>query len=179
MSQNSTNTPIVLTSAGPVDDCGRKYNVIYAVCGIAGLVIGLFAAQSFAAGIAVGVLGLGIGWVVKNAICNVKQNKFRDMVFTVDQQIPYGELTTKLVGVLVPLGMSVENAKDGSISVTHKGMIYDISYKSKTSFSVWWRTNLANAFFGVNAIGRYRKISQTTGILAYHVQQICSESKQK
>ena len=175
MNQNQKE-PIVLTSAGPIDDCGRKYNPIYFVIAAIAFVTCLIGEKSFGSGVSGALLGLGIGWLIKHCICDSKAGYFSDILFAVDRQVPYGTLTTKLISVLVPLGMAVENETDNSICIIFHGINYNVTYQSDTSFSVIWSVNFINEILGMNGIRRYRKISRDTGIIAYHIQQICSES---
>lgn len=174
---NTKRTPIVLQSAAPIDDCGRRWNKIYWICAAAGAILG-FLNNGFGPLCGCALLGLLVGWVVKSFICRIKAQDFRKLRFSVSRQMPYPELTTKLVAALTPLGMSVENSADGSISIAYKKMIYDVSYEDEATFSVWWRVNIARALLGTaETVGTYRKISQATGIIAWNIQQICNANK--
>ena len=173
---NTKKTPITLQSAGPIDDCGRRWNIIYWICAIAGAALGM-SGDGIAAIMVCALLGLAVGWVIKSFICRVKCQEFRLLRFSISRQLPYAELTTKLVTALTPLGMSVENDVDGTISITYKGLIYDVSYEDEATFKVWWRVNIARALLGTaETVGTYRKVSQATGIIAWNIQQICSEN---
>lgn len=163
-------TPITLQSAGPIDDCGRRWNKIYWICAVVGAILGIRGGSVAACAL----FGLVVGWVIKSLICRIKCQDFRLLAFSVSQKMPYPELTTKLIAALVPLGMTVENKADGTISIAYKGLIYDVSYEGEDAFSVWWRANLARAILNIDEIGTYRKVSQATGIIAWNIQQICN-----
>lgn len=172
----SKNKNIILESSAPLDDGGRKYNLIYPICGLGFGVVFLSMAGAGFAGFVFGfLLGLAIGWLIKNKICDIADHKFRQYTFKIENKKAYPELITALIPSLTPLGMTIETGTDGSPIVTYQGLIYDVTYNEDDTFSIWWQKNVARALFTINSIGEYRKISIAMGILGYNIQQICKQ----
>lgn len=173
------NKPLTLVSAEPINDGGRKYNIVYYVCGgLMGIVF------LFNGGIGAGIfgilLGLIVGWLIKNKILDIKSTSLRYVQFKVENKMEYTQLINQLISVLTPLGMTIErNNEAGGIPVIlYQGIIYDIRYDENAPvFTIWWRVNVARAFFGVDYIKRYRKIAVAMGIIGYHIQHICNETQ--
>ena len=165
--------PLVLTSPEPIHDGGRKYNWIYLVC--AGLFIWMGANL---AGVFLGTLiGLCVGWLVKNKILDISSLQLRFIEFEVKNKIPYPALIAELIPRLTPLGMTIEKSdkQNGYSVISYQKMIYDISYSDEgNTFTIWWRKNIARALFTVDSIKNYRKIAVAMGIIGYYVQQSCN-----
>lgn len=164
---NSKHESLSLSSPGPINDCGRKFNWIYFACGITGGIVGI---QGGIGAIFLGVLiGCALGWAIKDEICYIGISHYRNITFVAPKYLPYETLIRGLIPVLTPLGMSIEVDKGGSPSITFRGIIYDLSYVDEgKTFRLWWRLNLARAFFSIDFIGRYRKVSTAMGIIAYY-----------
>lgn len=170
--------PMVLTLPEPINDGGRKYNWIYLV---SGGVIGVWAlTQMGFNGFVFGVLlGLCVGWLIKNEVLYFVCRDLRTIEFQVKNKIPYEQMIAGLIPVLTPLGMTIEKSSDkgGSPVILYQGIIYDVSYEdNKNTFTIWWRLNVARAFFNVDRIKKYRKIVIAMGIIGYHVQTLCSRT---
>lgn len=175
MKKTKNEAPLVLTSTEPINDGGRKYNFIYLVCA---LILGIAFISGGFLGVGFGiVLGLCLGWLVKNRLMDMISTSLRYKEFQIKNKVPYSELIAKLIPVLLPLGMMIEKSsdKDGRPVISYQGVIYDVTYdETKDVFTIWWRVNVARAFLKVDCIGRYRKIVAAMGIIGYHVQQICN-----
>ncbi|CBK73120.1 hypothetical protein CIY_01420 [Butyrivibrio fibrisolvens 16/4] len=62
----SKNKNIILESSAPLDDGGRKYNLIYPICGVGLGIVFLVMSGAGLAGLVFGLLlGLAIGWLIK------------------------------------------------------------------------------------------------------------------
>lgn len=170
--------PLVLNSAEPITDGGRKYNIIYIISILIFLVLFIAVGANFL-GVTVGiVMGLCVGWVIKNAILNAISSPLRTIKFQVKNKIPYSELINRLIPVLTPLGMMIEKSADenGFPVITYQGIMYDITYEGNEDvFTIWWRKNVAKAYFTFDSIKTYRKIVIAMGIIGYNMQQICNE----
>ena len=167
---------VVLPSSEPVTDGGRAYNIIYVFGDIIGF-LAAFIAAGFNFGI--GILGLGAGalfsWWIKGIICEIKCGHLREMTFACVAKMPYTQLIQGMQPSLIPLGMVIEKGTDGNPVITYKGFIYDVSYCEENTFNIWWRKSVARAFLSVRSyIYYYRMASIAYGIIAYHVQQLCS-----
>lgn len=171
---------VVLASAAPIADGGRKYNSIYWISGIVFFVIGLISFKQFGGGVLLGILGLGVGWIIKTLICDSQMVNLRDFTFSCGSKPPYDDLIQSLQSVLIPLGMTIEKKSDGAPSITYKGLIYDVVYNDDGTFSIWWRTSLATAIItGRLYIALYRKACVAYGIIAYYVQQLCKSTEEQ
>ena len=171
------DVPLVLTSPEPINDGGRKYNWIYLVS--AGIFLILFIWMGAnPAGVFLGALiGLCVGWLVKNKILDITSLQLRFVEFEVKNKIPYPALIAELIPKLTPLGMTIEKSDDqnGHPVISYQKMIYDISYSDgKNTFTIWWRKNIARALITVDSIKMYRKIVVAMGIIGYYVQQSCN-----
>lgn len=175
MKRNYKN--LVLDSSAPLDDGGRKLNIIYYVCGILSGFCGFMYAKSdslLSGVILLILLGLACGWIIKNAILYVLIDKFRKYTFKIDNKIPYNQLITQLNDALASYQMLIEAGKNGAPVINYKDLIYDIYYNDDDTFTIWWRLNIARALFNFDRISKYRKVSATCGILAYTIQKICN-----
>lgn len=171
---------IILQSAGPINDGGRKYNVIYYISVIVCAVIAVVA-FGFNTGIFVTavIFGLLTGLLIKSSIIRFAEVSLREMSFYAGRKIPYPELINGLVPVLTQIGATVEKNTDGSPVITYKGIIYDVSYNDDNTFGIWWRKSLLSAFLLNDKIRAYRKKVIAMGIIGYNVQQICSAGEEK
>ncbi|MCR5104949.1 MAG: zinc ribbon domain-containing protein [Eubacterium sp.] len=162
-------TNIIKTTMEPVDDGGRKYNIIYWITGIIGGITGL------ACGVVAIVfclpLGLGAGWLIKNKLLDIKAYKFRDYTFKCYNMVPLSELTHSIIPELTRMNMTVELNGNGAPMISHNRIIYDFSYNDDMTFSIWWRKTLGGAFTVFDSIKMYRNISADMGIISYVIQQ--------
>ena len=166
---------IVLSTTEPITDGGRKYNFLYFIGAIAGFILGI-CLGNFGGGIFFAVIGMLAAWGIKNLICNFTANDLRGMTFNCSGKVPYDYLIQKLQPYLLPLNMTIECGTVGNPIISYKGLIYDVTYNEDNTFTIWWRQSLVRAFITSNEyISVYRKASVAYGIIAYHIQQICSE----
>lgn len=166
---------VVLSSAEPITDGGRSYNIIYVFGCIIGFLI-VFIATKF--NIGMGLIGLGAGallwWGIKQIICEFKCSYLREMTFACSSKMPYAKLIQGLQPLLIPMGMVIEKGKEGNPVITYQRFIYDVYYNEENTFTVWWRKSVAGAFFSVRSyIYYYRMASIAYGLIVYHVQQLC------
>ena len=173
---------IRLQSSEPVTDCGKKLSIIYVIGGIA---VGLFFAfnagnplTGFLGGAVVGVI---LGWVIKDGVIAFSFKKFERMKFAVDNKIPYPELITQLNKTLVPLNMQIETDRDGSPSIKYKGIVYGVEYGSSGNyFTISWRPTIGRfLLFKLvikDYISIYRKVSIAMGLIGYNTQIACNNT---
>lgn len=179
MNPNNVNEPLILETPAPLDDGGRKYNFIYAAA-ILGITLfsmvfwgnGLF--QSLAGGVLLGGIA---GVTIKDFIMGCALRKLPSLKFSVKKKIPYDHIIGSLQPILLPIGMTLEKNEDGSISITYKKMIYNISYNEDDTFRIDWNQSVLGSLFSVSSrITIYRKVVTAMGMIAYHIQQICNEN---
>lgn len=168
------NEPLVLTSAEPINDGGRKYNWIYWVCAIV-LGIVFLVKGNVLAGVFGIFLGLCVGWLIKNEILNTIDIKLRRIPFAIKNKVEYSELINRLLPVLAPYNMMIEKSaeKGGSPVITYQGIIYDVFYNDDDTFTIWWRKSIGKALLEFDSIGKYRKVSCAMGIIGYNIQKVC------
>ena len=172
---------LVLSTAEPINDGGRRWNWIYVVSVVVAMVlfIGTFASDfnvdTFVIAI---IMGGALGWLVKNAWAKCCTKFLRNTRFVVENKIPYTQLCHELVHRLTPLGMLVEKSSGENRYpiIEYQGAMYDVEYNSDNTFSIWWRQNLVRAYFSFNYIKIYRKEVAAMGIIGYHVQQVCKKN---
>ena len=173
----SKKVPVYLTSPAPLDDGGRKYNIIYlaaaGICGIAGLATGGFS------GLILGVVvGLFIGFVIKASVIKFKWYGLREMKFAMGHPVEKNLMFQRLVEKLTLMGMVVELHTDGTPVITYQSVIYEISLNEDQTFTIWWRKSLARAIFSIDLftiIPNYRKAVVAMGMIAYYIQQLSME----
>jgi len=170
-----TNTePIVLSSAEPINDGGRNLNKIYTVSVIICSVIGAISGGGFGGIFCLAIVGLILGWAIKNRVCETLILTARLKRFHLDKEVPYSELINQLIPIMSPLGAMIEKSEEGSPVISYQGEIYDVRYNDDNTFKIWWRRNVVKAVLMVDNITAYRKESVAMGIIGYHVQRICS-----
>lgn len=175
----STEEKLMLSSAEPINDGGRRWNKIYYISAIAMFVLFIASGLGFGGGIFGIFFGLVVGWFIKNLVARYNVINSRNLKFAVNNKIEYAQLIHELIPRLTPLGALVEKNKNGIPIVEYQGSFYDIYYNKDDSFCIWWRQNIARAFFSVNYIKIYRREVAAMGIIGYHVQQICASYDNK
>lgn len=167
---------MVLATSEPINDGGRRWNFIYYISSILMLVLFIAMGSNFAGWIFAIGLGSAIGWLIKNKVAETHAQMLRNTKFAVQNKIPYSQLIHQLIPRLTPLGALVEKSsnENGSPVIEYQGAIYDITYNDDDTFCIWWRQNLARAFFSVDYIKIYRREVAAMGIIGYHIQQICA-----
>lgn len=166
--------PLKLTSMGPLDDGGRKYNILYVIAIIIGIVTGFLMNPGIEGIIGASFLSIITAVAIKSCILDWKWKKLRKQKFVLDNKVPYEILIHNLVERLSPLNFQIERSVDGNPVVTRKKMIYDISYGEDNSFTIWWRKSVMGAMFDFRTpIHHYRNTVADMGIIAYNVQQVC------
>ncbi|WP_027207292.1 hypothetical protein [Butyrivibrio fibrisolvens] len=168
------NQNMVLTSSQPINDGGRKLNMLYLALGGIGFVVGLIMG-GFESGLLFAVIGAVIAFAVKNLMCQSKVMGMRTYSFSCDKKIGYDEMIQGLQPNLMPLGMTIEKNKDGHPVISYKGMKYEVLFEdNQNAFNIWWSVSIGMAFLTSNYyIGEYRKASVAYGIIGYYVQQLC------
>ena len=165
-----------MASSTPVASDGSEYNFFY-TAGIVGAIIGIING-GFPGLLFIGIFGLVIGYALKTLILETKQNQLRYRVkFTLSARIPDEVLTGELLRRLMPFNITVEADTTGSPLITHNGVIYEIMYNDDNTFTVWWRKPIHKAIIPASDIKLYKKLVVSTGIIAYHIQQICNDYK--
>lgn len=164
--------PLKLTSPEPISDGGRKYNSIYFVIGIVAGVIG-FMSNGLTGALASAIFfgGLG-GYLIKEALLDLKLKQLRKTEFAITEQIAYEELIEKLIPILLPLNMTIEKDKKGNPIITYQKVIYDINYNSNGTFSIWWRKSILRAFGMQSKTSLYRKVVVAMGIIGFNIQKV-------
>lgn len=166
---------IVLKTSAPLDDGGRKYNKLYFIFALIGVIIGFIVGEG--APIILGPFGLIVALVVKNFFATRTVIAMREYTFACDNKIDYELLIQGLQKHLMSLGMKVEIHDEGFPVITYQGMRYDVIYDDTDSiFTIWWSNSFGRAFFWNNIyIGDYRKATIAYGIIGYYVQQCCKK----
>lgn len=166
-----------LSSMAPLDDGGRKYNIIYVIAVVAGVIIGIFLHNGIEGIVGVNLLTLLSALTIKHCILDLKWKRLRQQKFFLENKVPYELLIHYLIEKLSPLNFQVEKGSDGNPVLTHKKMIYDINYGDDDSFTIWWRKSIVGALFDFRtSIYHYRNTVADMGIIGYAVQQICCEN---
>lgn len=162
-----------LTSMEPLDDGGRKFNILYIIAIVLGLFWGMFldGAGGMIGAIAVTVV---LAVTAKACILDWKWKKLRKQKFALDDKVSYDMLIQHLIVQLAPLGFQIEKNVDGGPVITHQKMIYDVNYDEGNTFTIWWRKSVFGAMFDFRTpIHHYRKTVSDMGIIGYTVQQLC------
>ncbi|MBD5507436.1 MAG: hypothetical protein HDR05_05180 [Lachnospiraceae bacterium] len=166
-----------LSSMAPLDDGGRKYNIIYIVAVALGVIIGICLHNGIEGILGVNFLTLLMALTIKHCILDLKWKGLRLQKFYLDNKVPYDALIHHLIGQLTPLNFRVEKGSEENPVITHKKMIYDVTYGEDDSFTIWWRKSIVGAFFDFRtSIYHYRNTVVDMGIIGYTVQQICCEN---
>mgnify|MGYP000619231380 CR=1 FL=1 len=167
--------PIVLNSPVPLDDGGRKYNILYVVLGGGAAIFG--SGNGWFGAVFLGLLGIMIAYTIKSVIVDLKWKNLRKLKFAVNYKLEYDELIKRLFPTLSPLNMRLEKHKDGYMTVTYKNIFYDVIYNDDQTFIIWWRKSLIRAFIPKGAISYYPDAVKAMGIIGYYVQQVCVPSE--
>lgn len=136
-----------LTSMAPLDDGGRKYNIIYFIAVVVGILLGIFAGNGITSIVVATLMALIVALVIKNSILDFKWKGLRQQKFLLEKRVPYDFLIHHLITQLSSLNFQVEKGADGSPVLTRKKMIYDIEYGEDNTFTIYWRKSLVNAVF--------------------------------
>ena len=169
--------PVYVSSPAPIDDGGRKYNVVTLAAAAIGAVIGLVSGGL--EGLAIcALVGAMLGYITEATIVKVKWYGLREMKFAMGHPAEKTVLFQRLVQGLTPMGMTVEMNTDGMPVISYQTLIYEINLNEDQTFTIWWRKSLARAFFCIDiltVIPNYRKTVVAMGMIAYHIQQISME----
>lgn len=167
--------PIILKAPVPLDDGGRKYNILYLLLGGGGLIAGFNA--GLAGALILGLFGIMIAYTIKLAIVDWKWKDLRKLKFALGYKRNYDELIQELLPILTPLNMGIEKHKEGYPSVIYKNTFFDVIYNDDQSFTIWWRKSLIRAFAPKSALSYYSDAVKAMGIIGYYVQQECAAEK--
>lgn len=166
--------PLRLASMVPLDDGGRKYNIIYFIAVAIGVIAGICIHNGIEGILGTNCLTLLVAFAIKDSILDIKWKGLRKKKFLLENRMPYDALIHHLIEQLVPLGFQVEKGNNGNPVLSHKKMIYDIDYDKDDTFTIYWRKSVANALFDFRTpIYHYRITVADMGIIGYTVQQIC------
>lgn len=166
--------PLKLMSMAPLDDGGRKYNVIYIIAVVMGVIIGICLRNGISSIVGVNLLTLPTALLIKHCILDLKWKRLRQQKFLLENRVPYDILIQHLIERLSSLNFQVEKGVDGNPILTHKKMIYDVIYGEDDSFTIWWRKSVVGAVFDFRtAIYHYRNTVADMGIIGYVVQEVC------
>jgi len=158
----------------PLDDGGRKYNIIYVIALVIGTIAGICIHNGIEGIFGANFLTLMVAFAVKDSILDIKWKRLRKQKFLLENRVPYDDLIQYLIGQLSPLGFLVEKGVDGNPVLSYRKMIYDVDYDEGGTFTIYWRKSVANAFFDFRTrIYHYRITVADMGIIGYAVQQIC------
>lgn len=173
---NMKEKALILTTAEPINDGGRRWNFIYYICTIIMVILAIGLKADFTACVLFGGFGCVLGWLVKNSVAETNTKLLRKTKFAVENKISYSQLIHELIPRLTPMGALVEKSSNeiGYPIIEFQGSIYDVTYNEDDTFCIWWRQNLAKAFLGFNHIKVYKREVAAMGIIGYHVQQICT-----
>lgn len=170
--------PIMLTSSSPVASDGNEYNFLY-IAGVIGGIIGLING-GFGGLLLIGTVGFACAYAIKSLILDTKNGQlYYRLKFTLPEKVPVEYLTGELVKRLMPMGITVEADFAGYPVITHNKIKFDISYNDDNTFTIMWSKTWAKTFLPSNNIKLYRKLVVSYGIIAYHIQQISLEYKEK
>lgn len=139
--------PLKLASMAPLDDGGRKYNIIYVIALVIGIIAGICTHNGVEGILGANFLTLLVAFAVKDSILDIKWKRLRKQKFLLQNRVPYDTLIHHLIEKLSPLGFQVEKGVDGNPILSYKKMIYDIGYDDGGTFTIYWRKSVANAFF--------------------------------
>lgn len=174
---DSNNQKLKLTSMAPLDDGGRKYNVIYFIASVVGIVLGILGKNGITGITAAILMALVVALVIKHCILDFKWKGLRQQKFLLEKRVPYDLLIHHLIAQLSSLNFQVEKGTSGNPVLTHKKMIYDIEYGEDDTFTIYWRKSIVNAVFDFRtSIYHYRNTVADMGIIGYTVQQVCCEN---
>lgn len=142
------NEALVLSTAEPINDGGRRWNFIYYISVIIMLVLFIVMGTNFLGWIFAIGLGCIAGWLIKNKIAETHAQMLRNTKFAIQNKIEYSQLINELIPRLTPLGALIEKSsnENGCPVISYQGAMYDIIYNEDNTFCVWWRQNLAKAF---------------------------------
>lgn len=169
---------LVLESSAPINDGGRKFNVIYYVLGFGFLLTVILMGANILGYILGTLFGLGVAWLIKNKILELESLKLRNIEFVLPNEMAYDDLITNLIPVLVPLGMMIEKSStnNGNPIINYQGIEYDVLFSNDNkTFTIYWSKNIARAFLTIDSIKMYRKIVVSMGIIAYQIQQLSNK----
>lgn len=166
---------LVLESNAPINDGGKKLDMIYPVLAVCMLIVFISLESNILGMIFAVVLGVAVGWLIKNRICEVLIISIKNTKFLVNNKIPYPELVERLKPILTPLGYVVDlsGAPFHRPLLSYEGESYSILYSNDNTFQILWEKKLVKRLFMVNYISTYQKEVEAMGMIGYHVQQVC------
>ena len=86
-----------LTSMAPLDDGGRKYNIIYVIAVVLGFIIGICMHNGIEGIVGVSLLTLLSALMIKHCILDLKWKRLRRQKFFLENKVPYESLIHSLV----------------------------------------------------------------------------------
>ena len=164
LTSNAPADAVVLKSSAPIPS-----KIGWTKWGwIAGLI--LIAASGFGILVLIGV------FIVSHFQMSFHKDKMRKMKFKFFDGLNSDDIFDKLAPILsTKYGNRMEFDREGdTLSVTYDSIIYDINVNDDSTFSLWWRKSLKNAFFSWNEWKEYKKIRTGTAVIAYELQKAYS-----
>lgn len=158
----------ILTSPAPFQDDLKKYNVLYPIFIVVGIIVGLIGDATW---YMMGLVGLVPAGLIKSAIATKMTYDLQKRSF----ELPYKITGVELCGVvtipLTQLGMLV-NVENGETVATYLGMQYTLRIYSDGTFGFLFdhSSTASRALLGRRYIGQYKKAIVAMGLIAYIVQ---------
>lgn len=174
---------IVLESPQPLENGGKGQNKVYFIAtgigALVGILILIFNGVGFGMGylligVMFGVMGLLIGWGIKNKIVKYKCSVLERMRFLADEKLSTQELYQRLLPISNSLQLQMFQNEEGNLSFFYKGLYYDIIFNEDNSFSIRWHRSLVRAIASRGYfLSVYKKILTGMGLIGYYVQRVC------
>jgi len=164
MEKTKEQNGITLTSPEPIMDNMSRFNNLYYIPMILGLIIGFSNSKR---GLAI---WLGISFVlvlIHAGIAAYRTSGINVMEFTLPRKVTNEELIKLTMIPLTQLGMTVEKKTNGTLFIKYKGKKYDVLLKNSENFIVWMDITPSN----IGAMFDYRKQVVATGLIAYTIQE--------
>jgi hypothetical protein len=158
---------LVLKTAEPLENCLLKWRKLYWITLIL-LIGGIFNRRL----VGIAMLYFLVCYLLNYSVTNIKRAALRDIKFKFLPNVSYDDVLSKLQPALISKygsGFMLERDKNGGITISYDGMIYDIILK-EDYFRIYWRMSVGNAIFSVNKYKSYRKILIAMGIIGYELQ---------
>ena len=157
-----------------IDNRRYNYKEVIKVDSPAPLSDGMAGSQWIYIPLIITLFGLLIYYIIRIFVADAGLTQLRKKVRFYKPPISFttAELITAITPQLMSMGMTVTLSKNDTISVSYKGMIYDINFYGD-NYGIWWRKSVGHAFFSVDGdITKYKKAVVAMGIIAYTVQTV-------
>ncbi|MEA5039033.1 MAG: hypothetical protein VB086_04265 [Clostridiaceae bacterium] len=162
------NRTIRLSSPAPLEDRLKRFNVIYPVSFLIGVIIGLLFDATW---YMMGLTCLIPAWLIKTMFASRQILKLQDMRFEMSGPISVRDMAGKITLPLTQLGMTVTVDNNAAV-VTYRSMQYHIITDAEGGF--WFLlgpTRKSALLIGDRYITQYNKAIVAIGLIAYTVQK--------